>query len=70
MKCNRMRYIKTFESWSTDILPVGTKIKFASKECEIVDHKSNFHNEIFYLIRYKDGFEEFIVPRDRRIETL
>ncbi len=65
-----MRYIKTFESWSTDILPVGTKIKFAGKDCEIVDPKSNFNNEIFYLIRYRDGQEEFVVPRDKRIEIL
>mgnify|MGYP000247495062 CR=1 FL=1 len=65
-----MRYIKTFESWSNDILPVGTKIKFDGKDCEIINHKSNVHNDIFYLIRYSDGQEEFVAPKDKRIEKV
>lgn len=65
-----MNHIKIFENFLEDItiLSVGTKIKFAGNDCEIIQHKASINNEVFYLIRYKDGSEEFIVPRDKRIE--
>jgi hypothetical protein len=72
-----MKHLKIFENFFDGrnddpyILPIGTEIKFDGRDCEIIQHKSNIHNEIFYLIRYKDnGSEEVIVPRDKRIEPL
>lgn len=67
--------MKNIKSWKlfenlNRVLPVGTKIKFAGKECEIVAHKPTMHNEIYYQIRYKDGFEEVIVSLDKRIEII
>ena len=66
--------MKRIKSWmlfeSVEILPVGTKIKFCGKDCEIVSHRSNHHNDIYYLIKYRDGSEEYIVPRDKRIELI
>lgn len=65
-----MKYLKLFENFSGDvtILPVGTKIKFAGNDCEIIQHKASINNDVYYLIRYKDGSQEFIVPRDKRIK--
>jgi len=67
-----MRIIKSFTLFesSDDILPVGTKIKFDNKDCQIVSHRFTHHNEIYYLIRYSDGREDFIVPKDKRIEIV
>lgn len=69
-----MKRLKTWKSFilneSVDILPVGTKIIFCGKYCEIVSHKSTHHNDIYYLVRYRDGQEEFIVPVDKRIEVV
>lgn len=67
-----MKKIKSwrlFESFD-DILPVGTKIKFVGRDCQIVLHKATHHNDIYYLVRYLDGQEDWIVPRDKRIEVI
>jgi len=59
------------ESFNNDILPVGSKIQFKFnseiKNCEIIGHRSNMHNDVFYLIRLEDGSEEYIVAQDKRI---
>lgn len=67
-----MRKIKSWKLFESvdEILPVGTKIKFCGKDCEIVSHKATHHNDIYYLVRYLNGQEEFIVPRDKRIEVV
>ncbi len=66
--------MKRIKSWmlfeSVEILPIGTKIKFCGKDCQIVSHKATHHNDIYYLIRYLNGQEEFIVPADKRIEIV
>ena len=58
------------ENLSGEILPVGTKINFNGKNCEIIAHKSNINNEIFYLIRDENGNEEYVIPRDKRISNM
>ena len=69
------RHMKRIKSWNLFesqevILPVGTKIRFCGKLCQIVAHKATMHNEIYYLIKYEDGFQEVIIPRDKRIEMI
>lgn len=67
-----MRKIKSWKLFEdlNRVLPIGTKIKFNGKDCEIVAHRPTMHNEIYYQIRYRDGFEEVIVPLDKRIELI
>lgn len=67
-----MKRIKSFQLFESldKVLPVGTKLRFSGKDCQIVSHKSTINNEIYYLIRYLDGSEEFIVPKDKRIEII
>lgn len=53
---------------TNQIIPVGTKIKFSGKDCQIISHWTK-HGDTFYQIRYTNGDEEFVVSRDNRIET-
>jgi len=58
------------EDFDNKLIPVGSKIQFNGKDGEVIEYKTNLNNEIFYLIRYNDGSEEYAVPRDKRIKSI